>query len=38
MSRLVELDPDMCQDPEPEGQGYGYCVCEQLPDVPAVQR
>ena len=38
MSRLVELDPDVCQDPEPEGQAYGYCVFKQLLNVPTVQK
>ena len=26
MSRLVELKPEMYQDPYPEGQEYGYCM------------
>ena len=38
MTRLVDLDPDMCQDPQPEVQEYAYCVFEQLPNVPTVQK
>ena len=37
MSRFIEIDPDMYQDPEPEDQEYGYCVFKQLPSVSTVQ-
>ena len=30
---MVELDPDVCQDPELEGHEYGYCIIEQLPNL-----
>ena len=33
MSGLVELDPDIYQDPDPEGYECGYGVFEQLPNV-----
>ena len=38
MSRLIELDPNVSQDPEPEGHEYGYYVFEQLSNVPTVQK
>ena len=37
MSKLVELDPDVYQDPEHKDQKYGHFVSEQLPNVSVVQ-
>ena len=37
MSRLVELDPNICQNCEPEGQEHEYCIFQQLPIVSTVQ-
>ena len=37
MSQLVELDPNVYQDPEPEGQTHGHCIMEQLSIVSIVQ-
>ena len=37
MSQLVELDPDVYQDPKSKGHVYRYCIFEQLPNVPTVK-
>ena len=33
MSRLIEIDPQVQQEPEPEGYEYGYYVFDSLPDI-----
>ena len=38
MSRLVELAPDVCQDPEPEGQEDKYYIFKELPYISTVQK
>ena len=38
MSRLIVINPDMCQDPEPEGQEYGYYILEELPNVSTLRK
>ena len=38
MSRLIAIDPEICQDLEPEGQGYGYCVFEELSNVSTIKK
>ena len=38
ISWVVELESDMCQDPEPGCKEYGYYMFEQLHNVPTVQK
>ena len=33
MSRLLEIAPQVQQEPEPEGYEYGYYVSDSLPDI-----
>ena len=33
MSRLIEIDPQVQQEPEPEGYEFGYYVFDSLPDI-----
>ena len=33
MSRLVEMDIQVHQEPEPEGYEFGYYVFDNLPDI-----
>ena len=33
MSRLIEIDPQVQQEPEPEGYKYGYYAFDNLPDI-----
>ena len=33
MSRLIEIDPQVQQEPEPEGYESGYYVFDSLPDI-----
>ena len=33
VSRLIIIDPDICQDPKLKGYWYGYCMFEELPSV-----
>ena len=33
MSRLIEIDPQIQQEPEPEGYEFGYYVFDSLPDI-----
>ena len=33
MSRLIEIDSQVQQEPEPEGYEFGYYVFDSLPDI-----
>ena len=33
MSRLIEIDPQVQQEPEPEGYEFGCYVFDNLPDI-----
>ena len=33
MGRLIEIDPQVQQEPEPEGYEFGYYVFDSLPDI-----
>ena len=33
MSRLIEIDSQVLQEPEPEGYEFSYCVFDSLPDI-----
>ena len=33
MSRLIEIDPQVQQEPEPEGYEFGYYVFDNLPNI-----
>ena len=33
MSRLMELDPQVQQEPEPEGYEFGYYIFDNLPNI-----
>ena len=33
MSRLIEIDPQIQQEPEPEGYEFGYYVFDNLPNI-----
>ena len=33
MSRLIEIDPHVQQEPEPEGYEFGYYIFDNLPDI-----
>ena len=33
MSSLIEIDPQVQQEPEPEGYEFGYYVFDSLPDI-----
>ena len=33
MSRLIEIDPQVQQEPEPEGYEFGYYTFENLPNI-----
>ena len=33
MSRLIEIDPQVQQEPEPEGYEFGYCIFDNLPNI-----
>ena len=33
LSRLVDIDPNMIQEPEPDGYEFGYCLFEELPPI-----
>ena len=33
MSRLIEIDPQVQQEPEPEGYEFGYCTFDDLPNI-----
>ena len=33
MSRLIEIDPQVQQEPEPEGYEFGYYIFDNLPHV-----
>ena len=38
MSRLIDIDPDTCQDPQPEAQVYWYSVFEELPNISTIRK
>ena len=38
MSRLIVVDPDICQDLKPESQEYGYCIFEELPNFSTAKK
>ena len=33
MSRLIEIDSQVQQEPEPEGYEFGYYILDSLPDI-----
>ena len=33
MSRLIEIDSQVQQEPELEGYEFGYCIFDNLPDI-----
>ena len=33
MSRLIEIDPEVQQEPEPEGYKFGYYTFDNLPNI-----
>ena len=33
MSRLIEIDPQVQQEPEPEGYKFGYYTFDNLPNI-----
>ena len=33
MSRLIEIDPQVQQEPEPEGYEFGYYIFDNLPNI-----
>ena len=37
MSRLIEIDSKVQQEPEPEGYEFGYYVFDNLPNIEADQ-